>query len=444
MKLKRNILFLLLFTVIFICGWGSSGHKVISRRATFSFPSPLVFLNWADSLAAHSSDADARKSSDPNEGPRHFIDIDDYPEFVSTGRIPQDLDSLIAIHGSSFVYAKGILPFSIMATTDSLKKYFQLHDYHKAMLHASDLGHYVADGHQPLHITRNYDGQYTNQSGVHSRYETQMINRDTSYITYNFENAVYVQNINQFVFDFIYDNYKYVDSVLKFDSIAHAVAQNYSTAYYQKYWQLSGNFTTLLFNNASHFISSLIYTAWVNSNPLTLQLSALIEGFYDGQNNIMISDSAKVYLRSSFSPYSFVDSSKAILDNSGSGTFSFTHSQSGVNYYLVFRHRNSIETWSGTAKSFDAGNLNYNFTDSSSRAYGNNMVLKGNRYCIYSGDQNQDGTVDAADMSAVDNDLFNFVSGYVKTDLNGDSNVDVSDLSIADNNSSNFVTKTVP
>ncbi|MBS1517003.1 MAG: T9SS type A sorting domain-containing protein [Bacteroidetes bacterium] len=287
MNQKRYILILLLFTVIFICGWGATGHKIINRRSTFSFPSALNFLSWADSLAAHSSDADARRSSDPNEAPRHFIDIDEYPEFVANGRIPQDLDSLIALHGSTFVYNTGILPFSIMATTDSVKKYFQLHDYHKAMLHAADLGHYVGDGHQPLHITRNYDGQYTNQSGVHARYETQMINRDTAFITYNFENATYIPNINQFVFNFIYNNYRYVDSVLKYDSIAHAMAQNYSTTYYQIYWQLAGNFTTMLFNNASHFISSLIYTAWVNSGGQTIINSAettLPENFYLRQN----------------------------------------------------------------------------------------------------------------------------------------------------------------
>ncbi|MDZ4712941.1 MAG: T9SS type A sorting domain-containing protein [bacterium] len=287
MNHKRKIFFLLLFSVIFICGWGASGHKIINRRSTFSLPPTMSFLNWADSLAAHSSDADYRRNSDPNEAPRHYIDIDDYPEFIATGSIPQNLDSLIALHGSSFVYDKGILPFSIMATTDSIKKYFQLRNFQKAMLHAADLGHYVGDGHNPLHITRNYDGQYTNQNGVHSRYETQLINRDSANIIYAFENAVYIQNINQFVFDFLYHNYTYVDSVLKYDSIAHAIAPSYNSTYYQIYWQLAGNFTNMLFNNASHFITSLVYTAWINSgSPLAVTQTgnSLPEKYYLGQN----------------------------------------------------------------------------------------------------------------------------------------------------------------
>ena len=287
MNHKHKISLLLLFSLIFIYGWGASGHKIINRRSTISFPPLMGFLNWSDSLAAHSSDADYRRNTDTSEAKRHYIDIDDYPEFIANGRIPQSLDSLISIHGSSFVNAKGILPFSIMATTDSVKKYFQLHDFQKAMLHAADLGHYVADGHNPLHITRNYDGQYTNQTGVHSRYETQLINRDSAYITYTFENAIYVSDLNQFVFNFLYDNYRYVDSVLKYDSIAHAFAPSYNTSYYQKYWELAGNFTKMLFNNASHFIASLIYTSWVNSgSPLAVTLSgtSLPEKHYLEQN----------------------------------------------------------------------------------------------------------------------------------------------------------------
>ncbi len=284
---KRNLICLVFFSLLFIYGWGASGHKVINRRSTFSLPPSMSFLNWADSLAAHASDADIRKSTDPNESPRHYIDIDDYPEFIATGRIPQDLDSLIAIHGAGFVYDKGILPFSIMATVDSIKNYFQQQNYHKAMLHAADLGHYVGDGHNPLHITRNYDGQYTNQNGVHSRYETQLINRDSVNIIYNFHDAVYVSDINRYVFDFLYHNYAYVDSVLKCDSIARAMAGSYNTTYYQIYWQLAGNFTNLLFNNASHFISDLVYTAWVNSGSATSVIQTetnIPENYYLRQN----------------------------------------------------------------------------------------------------------------------------------------------------------------
>ena len=111
----------------------------------------------------------------------------------------------------------------------------------------------------------------------------------------------------------------------------------------------------------------------------------------------------------------------------------------GNSYYLVVKHRNSIETWSRLSVSFVLNQLTYNFTTAASKAYGNNLKLKGTKYCIYSGDVNRDGSVDASDMALVDNDLFNFVTGYTFTDVDGDNNVDASDLSITDNNSYNFV-----
>ncbi|MBK9334391.1 MAG: hypothetical protein IPM96_18780 [Ignavibacteria bacterium] len=88
---------------------------------------------------------------------------------------------------------------------------------------------------------------------------------------------------------------------------------------------------------------------------------------------------------------------------------------------------------------------NYDFTSSISMAYGNNLTLRGNKYCLFSGDVNQDGTIDLPDGSLIDNDAANFMSGYyLPTDINGDIVVDVSDAVFADNNGYNFVTKITP
>lgn len=75
------------------------------------------------------------------------------------------------------------------------------------------------------------------------------------------------------------------------------------------------------------------------------------------------------------------------------------------------------------------------------KAYGNNLKLKGTKWCIYSGDVNQDGIVDIGDLVLVDNDNYNFVTGYTNTDINGDGIVDVTDLVTADYNNLNFVSK---
>jgi hypothetical protein len=56
------------------------------------------WASWSDSLAAHGSDADYRKSSDPDEAPKHYIDIDNYPEFISNG-ISHKIEILENEHG---------------------------------------------------------------------------------------------------------------------------------------------------------------------------------------------------------------------------------------------------------------------------------------------------------------------------------------------------------
>ncbi len=179
----------------------------------------------------------------------------------------------------------------------------------------------------------------------------------------------------------------------------------------------------------------------------TINLTAFIEGFYNPASNIMISDTVRIYLRNSASPYAVIDSTKSTLNSSGAGAFTFSYPVNGVNYFIVIKHRNSIETWSKTAQAFTGGSLTYNFSSSNTQAFGNNMKqidASPVRFAVYSGDVNQDGIVDASDVSTVDNDAFNSLSGYVTSDLNGDDFVDASDLGIVDNNALNAVSVITP
>ncbi|MBL8008850.1 MAG: hypothetical protein JNJ56_15115, partial [Ignavibacteria bacterium] len=85
------------------------------------------------------------------------------------------------------------------------------------------------------------------------------------------------------------------------------------------------------------------------------------------------------------------------------------------------------------------GPMSYDFTDSITKAYGNNMVFKGGKYSIYSGDVDQDGFIDLTDELLIYNDGSIFKTGYVFTDINGDRIVDLLDLLITYNNAVNFV-----
>lgn len=165
-------------------------------------------------------------------------------------------------------------------------------------------------------------------------------------------------------------------------------------------------------------------------------MESMIEGFWDG--NTMVEDTLKVNLRNSTSPYSIIDSAKGISGQYG-GSFCFFNASTG-NYFIQVNHRNTIETWSKNPFLITIGNFEYyDFTDSATKAYGDNEVLKFNEWCFYSGDENQDGNIDVTDIVDIFNDVNNIVTGYVNTDVTGDNLVDVSDLLIAFNNSNNIV-----
>ncbi len=193
-----------------------------------------------------------------------------------------------------------------------------------------------------------------------------------------------------------------------------------------------------------------LYTAIVDfTSFINLKLKILTEGMYQPLFNQMTrKDTVKVYLRNTSSPYAITDSAKGVIDSLNfTGLFLFNSAPSGT-YYIVTKHFNSIETWSkagGEALLNNGAAYNYDFTSSVSQAFGNNLKLKGAKYCLFSGDINQDGIIDASDLSLADNDSYIGVTGrFVSSDVTGDNIVDAADVSLVDNNSNDMVSVSRP
>jgi hypothetical protein len=176
-----------------------------------------------------------------------------------------------------------------------------------------------------------------------------------------------------------------------------------------------------------------------------LSINVFIEGFYDFFTNSMVSplgdpggnaDYITVELHNS-DDYTITEYVAADVFLKTDGTISIDiPAEYDESYYLTIEHRNCITTVSALPVSFAAGSVNYDFTDAPSKAFGNNMIqVNIGVWAIYSGDVNKDGIVDTADMTAVDNDNYNYAIGYLNTDINGTGYVDTSDMSFVDNNS---------
>lgn len=130
---------------------------------------------------------------------------------------------------------------------------------------------------------------------------------------------------------------------------------------------------------------------------------------------------------------------KAILHSNGQVTAAFNEDViRGKNYYIVLRHRNAIETW-GTNPLDVINNNNYDFSTALVKAYSDGLSpamqnLGDGNFGLYSGDVNQDGTVDGQDMNVVDNNTREGVFGYYNSDINGDGATDGLDMNVVDNN----------
>ncbi len=134
-----------------------------------------------------------------------------------------------------------------------------------------------------------------------------------------------------------------------------------------------------------------------------------------------------------------VASTSSILQTDGTAVCTFNSAPSG-SFYLVIKHRNTIETWSATPQTVGSTPLVYDFRTAANKAYGSNMKqVEAGVFALYSGDINQDGFIEGLDFSSLFNDSDNLVEGYQPTDLNGDGFVEGLDFPILFNNSDNLI-----
>jgi DNA/RNA endonuclease YhcR with UshA esterase domain len=138
-------------------------------------------------------------------------------------------------------------------------------DWGEAVLLAADLGQYVGDCHQPLHTTKNYDGQLTGNKGIHLRYEIDMIRRNLHRLKADPARAVYVKEPLEHIFGTIRGTWSFVDSIMSADCQARKKDPVYGDDYYQVLWEKTGRFTIKQLSRASRILADLWYTAWIDA-----------------------------------------------------------------------------------------------------------------------------------------------------------------------------------
>lgn len=199
------------------------------------------------------------------------------------------------------------------------------------------------------------------------------------------------------------------------------------------------------------------YNVNILSSDKILNLTVYLQGLYAGSGTMDqaydetgphfgpgIADQISIELHNTGN-YSLIEHTvpNVNLGTNGSASVNIPAAFSG-SYYLTVKHRNSVETTSAYPVSFAGQVVDYAFNAPANAFGGNLHLMVDGHYVIYGGDADQNGAVDTADFTPVDNDQSNFVSGYVTTDINGDGIVDTGDFNIIDNNQFSFVGSVLP
>jgi endonuclease/exonuclease/phosphatase family metal-dependent hydrolase len=115
--------------------------------------------------------------------------------------------------------------------------------------------------------------------------------------------------------------------------------------------------TTSLCNTASSTSNFVV-------NPVTgvtMNFQLYIEGFYQG-GGTLVTDTVDVELRDTISPFALITHENGMISPTGTITLFYPTAIIGNSYYLVFRHRNSMATWSKYPVFMGSSVLNFNLT----------------------------------------------------------------------------------
>lgn len=254
--------------------WGFEAHKFIVDRMVELLPPELkpLFEKRRAFIIERSVDPDLwRNVGWDAEPPNHFLDLD----FEAFGpypfkALPRDYSLAVQKFGKDLVHTQGLLPWRTAEFYGNLQREFESLKQQPApgyavdniVLHAAVLAHYVSDGHVPLHAVVNYNGQVTGQDGLHSRWESELFDRNRTRLAIAPAAVKPVSNPRDFMFDVLLASNRAAANVLEADLTAADGREFYDDGYFDMF--AKGTLPTLerRLNDSISAVASMIVGAW--------------------------------------------------------------------------------------------------------------------------------------------------------------------------------------
>ena len=241
-----------------------------------------------DYITTHAVDPDKRRYSNPDEAPRHYIDLDHYGA-TALDSVPHHWKDAVKKFTEDTLKAYGIVPWYIETMMYRLTEAFKDGNVDRILYLSANLGHYIEDAHVPLHTTENYNGQLTNQKGIHGFWESRIPELFADKWELFTGRAQFVDKINDRVWQIVKQSYQEKDSVLQFEAELSAKwsvdkkyvfdggKKNYSEEYSVAYNKMLNGMVERRMRQSIADVGNFWYTAWVNAGEPNLERLMLKE-----------------------------------------------------------------------------------------------------------------------------------------------------------------------
>ena len=244
-----------------------------------------VYKNNEYTLKVYATKPDSRRYIDPEEGPRHYIDLDVYND-LDTGFIglnylaAKELYSRYVDESHNFGQ-DGILPWHCLLMMRRLTDAMKGGSLEDVLRISGELGHYISDAHVPLHTTHNYNGQRSGQRGIHGLWESTIPELEyEQYDCWIDEGLTFWSNPLERLWSIILDSHDLLFAVF---SAEYCVSEDvttpkysyrykqgrahrtYSKSFCQRYSELCKNHIEERYRQAVHAVASSWFTCWINA-----------------------------------------------------------------------------------------------------------------------------------------------------------------------------------
>lgn len=269
--------------------WGFYAHRQINYYAVFLLPPEMgvLYKPHIEWLAEHAVDPDKRRYLVPEEGPRHYIDIDRYGAYPYDS-LPRKWEAALAKFGPDTLQQHGIVPWHLQVMMKRLTAAFREHDLPRILKNSAEIGHYIADSHVPLHACSNHNGQFTGQKGIHGFWESRVpeLLAESSF-DFFIGKAAYIRDPGRYFWDRVLESARAADTVLQLEkSLTQAfpsdqkfafeerngiLVRQYSSAFTRAYHQALNGMVERRMRQSIFSTASCWYTAWVNAGQPDLK-----------------------------------------------------------------------------------------------------------------------------------------------------------------------------